>query len=160
MDVKLSNSYVCTGSHMDSGSVRQCILCSSTVTCFQALLHEQQSGSVGHSTCLTHANTSSHCPAAIIWSLNVKCCGQVLSKLKQELGLKSLTLKFLQLLIVESRITALPGVLDSFETLFNDAINLQVGLAVWLSQQLPAFPRDWALLLGCRQRCARAQQQA
>ena len=50
----------------------------------------------------------------------------MLSKLKEELGLRQLTLKFLQLLIVESRIGSLIGVLDSFETLYNDAINLQV----------------------------------
>ena len=50
----------------------------------------------------------------------------MLTKLKDELGLKRLTLKFLQLLIVESRIGAINGVLDSFETMYNDAINLQV----------------------------------
>ena len=52
---------------------------------------------------------------------------QVLTILGRELGLKKLTVNFLQLLIVESRIDALQAVLESFETLYNQAINLQAG---------------------------------
>ena len=74
-------------------------------------------------------------------------CAQVLSILGKELGLKRLTINFLQLLIVESRIDALQAVLESFETLYNQAINLQAG-----PTPLPGAVHD-INLLGCSQCC-------
>ena len=53
----------------------------------------------------------------------------MLTVLAKELGLKKLSINFLQLLIVESRIDALEAILESFETLYNQAINLQVSWA-------------------------------